>query len=137
MDNDFPIKINMQALLADNSQRNMALELLEAWFNFQALKQGWYASEDFILSFDIHLVTEGDFSEKSQQLNKSNWLFDDENMSLVNFNPSDLLTTGFIGLTQNDLALAKQSDSQFEACLKRKILTVINTIAAQNGLTII
>ena len=100
------------------------LSKLEAWINFQALKAGWYGSEDCILSFDFTLIRT--LEEKTQHLTAGNWII--ESGYAYHYNNSHLTTIAFIAV--DDLA---QSGVDIERAIKARLATIANMIAAQHG----
>ena len=103
---------------------NPLLSKLEAWINFQALKAGWYGSEDCILSFDFTLIRR--LEEKTQHLTAGNWIV--ESGYAYHYNSSSLTTIAFIAV--DDLA---QSGIGIERAIKARLAAVANIIALQHG----
>lgn len=125
MHQGFPITIQFDSTLNIPSPIAAIASKTEMWINFAALKNGWYADESCVLSFEFILVNNARLEQIITKHSNAQW---------------QTSPTHFTYLHQKEktqveayLAVNAKTTAQFESQLKQYISEVCNNVVVEYG----
>ena len=134
MASDLPITIKIAApLMASFKDMQLVTETLAAQLNFQTLTAGWYGHEDDILTIQLIIDTEKQFStHKASQHQGQLTKFSDDVMSFFQADIKQIAC--YIAITDGEKKLLLEREKIMKAFMRTKLEKVLNLIAVQQSL---